>query len=401
MPAPTIERVDCFVVQPSGSRLVIVKLTTSEPGLCGLGCATYTQRPLAVKTAVDEYLGPFCRGRSVADIEDLWQGMMVNGYWRNGPVLNNAISGIDMALWDICGKRAGLPCHDLWGGRARPAAAIYGHAGGTTNEAVADSVRAHQAEGYRYIRVQLGGYPGLAVDEARRPAGAKPGEYFDPRVKLHQIPAMFEYLRNELGDEVELLHDIHERLAPIDAVWLARALEPYRLFYLEDPLAPEDNDWFAQIRAVCATPLAMGELYNNPREITPLIANRLIDFIRVHISEIGGITPALKLARLCEAFGVRTAWHGPGDTSPVGMMANIHLDVAVPNFGIQEWAKRNAAEHDLFPGLAVPRDGYVYPNDAPGLGIEFNEELIERFPPSDGNPKWTESRLPDGTQVRP
>ncbi len=401
MANPTITGVEAFLVQPGGSRLIIVKVTTSEPGLTGLGCATYTQRPKAVATAVSEYLGPFCCGKDAGAIEDLWQGMMVNGYWRNGPVLNNAISGIDMALWDIKGKQAGLPCYELFGGKSRPAAAVYTHAGGNTPEEVADHVRAFQEQGWQYIRCQLGGYPGLKVAEGRQPAGTPPGAYFDPRVKLHQIPALFEYLRTQLGEEVELLHDVHERLAPIDAVWLAKALEPYRLFFLEDILAPEDNDWFEHVRRVCATPLAMGELFNNPREITPLIANRLIDFIRVHVSQIGGVTPALKLARLGEAFGVRTAWHGPGDTSPVGMAANVHLDVAVPNFGIQEWATRNQAEYDLFPGLPHVQSGYVYPSDEPGWGIGFDEALAPRFPIQDGNPTWTLSRLPDGTQVRP
>ncbi len=397
----SITQVETFLVQPGGSRLVIVKVHTSEDGLYGLGCGTYTQRHRAVEAALNHHLGPFALGKDPRQSEDLWQGMMVNGYWRNGPVINNAVSGIDMALWDIKGKLAGMPCYDLFGGRCRPAAAVYTHAGGNSLEQAAENVAKCQAEGYHHIRCQLGGYPGLAGAEARRPEGALPGAYFDPRVKLYEIPKLFAYLREQLGDEVELLHDVHERLAPIDAVWLARALEPYRLFFLEDLLAPEDNDWFRQIRATSTTALAMGELYNNPREIVPLIAERLIDFIRVHVSQIGGVTPALKLARLCEAFGVRTAWHGPGDTSPVGMMANVHLDVAVPNFGIQEWARRTPAEYDLFPGLADVRQGYVYPNDQPGWGIDFQTELAARFPVNDDNPTWTVCRLPDGTQARP
>jgi len=247
----------------------------------------------------------------------------------------------------------------------------------------------------------LGGYAGLARDAKRRPVGAPEGAYFDAREKLRSIPDLFARLRLELGDEVELLHDVHERLAPIDAVWLAKALEPYRLFFLEDVLAPEDLEWFAHIRSVCATPLAMGELFNHPREMTPLIAGRLIDFIRVHISQIGGITPALKLAHLCEAFGVRTAWHGPGDVSPVGMAANVHLDVAMHNFGVQEWAFRSQAEKEMFPGLPEVKGGYAYPNESPGLGIDFDEALAAKFPCDDKNPTWTVSRLPDGTLWRP
>jgi len=396
-----VRAVQTFLTQPSHSRLIVVKVLTSEPGLYGLGCATFTQRHLAVKAALDHHVGPFVLGKDPHDIEDLWQSGMVNGYWRNGPVLNNALSGIDMALWDIKGKRAGMPCYQLWGGKCRPAAAVYVHADGKEPKEVADNARRFLSEGFHYIRCQLGGYPGLAGDAARKPLGAPEGAYFDAREKLRSIPDLFAKLRRELGDEVELLHDVHERLAPIDAVWLAKALEPYRLFFLEDILAPEDLDWFAHIRSVCATPLAMGELFNHPREMTPLIAGRLIDFIRVHISQIGGITPALKLAHLSAAFGVRTAWHGPGDVSPVGMAANVHLDVALHNFGIQEWALRSQAEEEMFPGLPQVKGGYAYPNESPGLGIDFDEALAAKFPCDDKNPTWTVARLPDGTLWRP
>ncbi|NOY80375.1 MAG: starvation-sensing protein RspA [Kiritimatiellaeota bacterium] len=396
-----ITAVRSFCTQPAGARLLIVKVITSEPGLHGLGCATFTQRYRAVEAALEHHIAPLVAGRDPRDSEELWNLMMLNGYWRNGPVLNNAISGVDMALWDIKGKLAGLPCFQLWGGRSRPAAAVYGHAGGATVEAVAEDARRLLAEGVRFVRCQMGGYPGLGGPEAQRPEGAAPGRYFSPRERLEAVPRLFEGLRAALGDEVELLHDIHERLAPIDAVWLAKALEPFRLFFLEDILAPEDIRWFERVRAVCATPLAMGELFNNPQEITPLIAERLIDFIRVHVSQIGGVTPALKLARLCEPFGVRTAWHGPGDTSPVGMAANVHLDVSVPNFGIQEWARRTPLEYDMFPGLPEVRNGYVYPNDMPGWGIEFDEALAARHPCRDGNPSWTEARTPDGALARP
>jgi len=396
-----ITAVRTFVTQPAGARLIVVKVLTSQPGLYGLGCATFTQRYMAVKAALEHHVGPFVVGKDPADIEDLWQTGMVNGYWRSGPVLNNALSGVDMALWDIKGKVAGMPCHDLWGGQSRPAAAVYTHGGANTPEEAVEDVRRLMDDGYRYIRCQLGGYPGTQGKDAPRPDGAPPGEYFDPAEKLRRLPRFFEHLRRELGDEVELLHDVHERLAPIDAVWLAKALEPYRLFFLEDIVAPEDVDWLAQIRNVCATPIAMGELFTNPREFEPLVAGRLIDFIRCHVSAIGGITPALKLAHMAEAFGVRTAWHGPGDVSPVGMAANVHMDVACHNFGIQEWARRSPSELEMFPGTPEVRRGYAYPNGRPGWGIEFDETLAAKYPPDDANPGWTVSRLPDGTLWRP
>ena len=396
-----ITAVETFVTQPEGQRLIVVKVLTSEPGLYGLGCATFTQRHMAVKAALDHHVGPFVVGKDPRNVEDLWQTSMVNGYWRNGPVLNNAVSGVDMALWDIKGKMAGMPCYDLWGGKSRPAAAVYTHGGGNTPEEAVESVRRLIADGYRYVRCQLGGYPGTEGKAARRPAGALPGEYFDPAEKLRRLPALFERLRREIGDQVELLYDVHERLAPIDAVWLAKALEPYRLFFLEDVVAPEDVAWLAQIRSVCATPIAMGELFTNPQEFVPLVSGRLIDFIRCHVSAIGGVTPALKLAHMAEPFGVRTAWHGPGDVSPVGMAANVHLDVACHNFGIQEWATRSPLEREMFPGTPEVRGGYAYPNDRPGLGVEFDEALAAKHPPDDAEVGWTVSRLPDGTLWRP
>jgi mannonate dehydratase len=396
-----ITAVQTYITQPHEARLIIVKVLTSEPGLYGLGCATFTQRHRAVQAAMEHHIGPFVIGKDPRNIEDLWQSAMVNGYWRNGPVLNNAVSGVDMALWDILGKLAGLPCYQLWGGKCRAGAAVYVHADGKEPAQVADNARKFIERGFGYVRCQLGGYSGLEGAGALSDNPPPTGAFFDPREKLRRIPALFEHLRKELGEKVELLHDVHERLAPIDAVWLAKAMEPYRLFFLEDLLAPEDIDWFANVRGVCATPLAMGELFSNPREITPLVAGRLIDFIRAHVSAIGGATPALKLAHLCDAFGVRTAWHGPGDVSPVGMAVNVHLDVTVRNFGVQEWAFRKPVELEMFPGTPEIRDGSAYPNDRPGWGIEFDESLAAKFPCDDANPTWTVARLPDGTIWRP
>jgi mannonate dehydratase len=204
-----------------------------------------------------------------------------------------------------------------------------------------------------------------------------------------------------LGDQVELLHDVHERIPPIDAIRLAKALEPYRLFFLEDVLSPEQGDWLKILRQQSCTPIAIGELYNNPKEWDYLIYNRLIDFIRVHISQIGGITPARKLAIFCEQFGIRTAWHGPGDVSPVGHAANVHLDLVSHNFGIQEWAGISETLHEVFPGSPILKDGYVYANDKPGLGIDINEELAAKYPCQTRVTQWTQTRLPDGTLYTP
>ncbi len=396
----TIEDLRTIVTQPAGSRLVVVKLITSEPGLYGLGCATFTQRFHAVRAALEHHLKPLLIGRDVSRIEETWQMSMVHGYWRNGPVLNNAISGVDMALWDIKGKRAGMPVYELLGGKCREAAAVYGHADGAEPQEVADNVRRFLEDGYRYVRVQMGGYGGRHAADVR-PEGALDGAYFNPRTYARATLHMLEHVRSELGDEVELLHDVHERLWPVDAVQFAKDVERFRLFFLEDALAPEDVEWFCQMRSQCATPLAMGELFNNPHEWRTLVAERLIDFVRVHISQIGGITPARNLASFAGIFGVRTAWHGPGDVSPVGHAANLHLDLWAPNFGVQEWCRFPEIVYDMFPGTPQVRDGYMLPNEAPGLGIDIDEALAARYPPQEKVEWWTQARLPDGSPARP
>ncbi|MAU10221.1 MAG: starvation-sensing protein RspA [Anaerolineaceae bacterium] len=396
----TITDVKVILTQPGNSRLAVVKVMTSEPGLYGLGCATFTQAIFAVQAAVERHIRPFVIGWDVDRIEELWNMMMVHAYWRNGPVMNNAISGIDQALWDIKGKRAGMPLYQLLGGKSREAAYVYVHANGPTPQAVEEQVRAYMEQGFRYIRVQMGGYGGQG-DTMVRPDDAPDGAYFDPRAYSRNMLNMIEHVRSAVGPEVELLHDIHERLTPIHAIQFAKDVEQYDLFFLEDALAPEDIAWFRQMRQQTATPIAMGELFNNPHEWRTLISERLIDFIRMHISQMGGITPARNAAIFANLFGIRTAWHGPEDTSPVGHAANLHLDIWAPNFGIQEWYRPSELDYEMFPGLPEVRNGYLYPNEQPGLGIDINEELAAKYPCGDIVETWTQTRLPDGSPTRP
>jgi mannonate dehydratase len=409
-PPLKIARVRAILTAPAGIRLVAVKVETSEPGLYGVGCATFTQRARLVAAAVDQFLAPFLAGKDPQNIEDLWQAMYQSSYWRNGPVLMNALSGVDMALWDLKGKRAGMPVYQLLGGKCRVGAPIYRHASGKTPEEVAEAVRGYLADGVRYVRVQVG-VPGNATYGARS-AGANPspgedhfaGERFDPSAYLRSVPALFEHLRKTVGDEVELLHDVHERLHPVQAIGLAKELERYRLFFLEDPFAPEDIGYFKHLRQQCATPIAMGELFNNPNEWVELVSGRLIDFIRCHLSQVGGISAARKIAALCDFFRVRTAWHGPGDTSPIGHAANLHVDLSTWNFGVQEWTVFNDAAREAFPGTPEVRGGMLYANEKPGLGIDLNEEAARKHPIKDDPPfdmNWGRLRDRDGTIRRP
>jgi mannonate dehydratase len=408
---PRIRDVRVILTAPEGVRLVVVKIETDEPDLYGLGCATFTQRPLAVATAIEQYLKPQVVGRSPHDIEDIWSMLAVSSYWRSGPVLNNAISGIDMALWDIKGKLAGMPVYDLLGGRCRTAATVYVHASGRDPVEVEDQARGFMEQGFTHVRCQVAvpgsstyGVAGALDSEEPHPAHLRlRQESWDPIAYARAVPALFEHLRLTLGDQIELLHDIHERVPPIVAIGMARELERYRLFFLEDPLAPEDNGYFPLLRQQTSIPLAMGELFVNVNEFLPLIEDRLIDFIRVHLSDIGGITPARKLAAMCEFFAVRTAWHGPGDVSPVGHAANLQLDLAVPNFGIQEAHRFDDVCREVFPGTPQIHDGMMWANDKPGLGIDLDEALAARYPYPEHplNGAWPPVRLRDGTVQRP
>ncbi len=407
----TIRNIKVICCAPEKINLVTVKVETSEPGLYGLGCATFAHRHLAVATAIEKYLTPYLIGRDVSYIEDIWQSVTGMSYWRNGPVLNNAISGVDMALWDIKGKMAGMPLYELFGGKCREAVPCYTHAEGADAEETLERVGQLKEKGYRYIRAQTGGYGGSETIHMP-PEGALPGAYYDPKVYMKKTIRLFERLREKFGWELELCHDVHERLQPADAVGFAKEMERFKLFFLEDALSPEQAGWFKQIRRHCTTPLAMGELFNNPNEWLNLIKEREIDYIRIHLSQIGGITPAKKVIALCDAFGIRTAWHGPVDLTPVGHAVNAHLDISSPNFGIQEWTdsesgfycdKNPEALHEIFQGIPEVKDGYIYLNGKPGIGVGINEEAAKKYPCTEGGITWgwMLPRLADGTSVRP
>lgn len=404
MPKVTITNVRAIATAPEGANLVIVKVETSEPGLYGLGCATFTQRAFAVVTAIEKYLVDFCVGKDVDNIEDMWQSAYVSSYWRNGPVLNNALSGLDEALWDIKGKRANMPVYQLLGGKCRIAVDCYAHASGPTPEAIADKVQNFMDQGFRHVRIQQGGYGGVGTMEIKPDFkeagfGRERDSFSDQRTYLKRVPKMFEYVRKRCGEDIELLHDIHELVDPIDAINMIKELEQYHPFFIEDPFSPENMKWFKQLRATTSVPIAMGELFNNINEFREPMVEQLFDYIRIHISQIGGITPAMKVARLGEWYNVKTAWHGPGDTSPIGHAANAHIDLAVWNFGIQESHFWSTKAQEVFPGCQTYKNGYMYINEAPGLGVDINEKEAAKYPIGTKS-NWT-VRKSDGTIIRP
>lgn len=411
-----IKDIEVYSCAPEGINLTVVKVLTNVDGLYGLGCATFAYRYKAVELYIKEYLKPLMLNRDVADIEENFALMHQNAYWRNGGVENNAIAGIDIALWDIKGKMANMPCYQLFGGACRKGVPVYRHVDGTSIDEIIDQVNYYKGLGVKHLRIQSGGYGGgLELKApATAPKGALAGIYLNSREYIKKTVNLFDNLRNKLGFDIDFVHDVHERIAPNEAVELCKALEPYKLFFIEDPLPLDQTEYFKQIRNTCTVSIAQGELFNNVQEYKYLIANRLIDFIRVHITQIGGITPAKKLATLAEFFGVRTAWHGPGDMSPIAHAANIHIDLSIKNFGVQEWSgiePPNFVIQDLkypkgallevFDGLPKFENGYVYANDRPGLGIIFNEKEALKYPCIDNVTTWTQTRNIDGSLVLP
>lgn len=395
-PAPDgvrITGVRAIVTAPERIPLVVVRVDTSEPGLYGLGCATFTQRWHAVVAFVEQHLARLVVGRYPGDIEDLVRLSRFSAYWREGPVGNNAISGLDQALWDIAGKRAGRPVHELLGGRVRAAADTYLHAGGADIDATLEHAEQLIDRGQRHVRLQVaqpgrgsygaGRLPDVTDADAPYPEGWRTAEY------LRTVPQLFEAARERLGEEVELLHDVHSRLTPKQAVTLARSLEPYRLFFLEDVLPPEHWDALPAVRAASPVPIAVGELATSMTDAARLVLGGGVDLVRCHVSAIGGLTPARKLAAAAELVGVRTAWHAPGDTSPVGAAANVALDVTSAAFGIQEGHVYADAVHEVFPGTLRIERGWLTPNEAPGWGIDLDERAAARFPPGiSGHDAW-------------
>lgn len=386
---------------------IFVKILTDQPGLYGVGSASDHFRAKAIVAGI-EIITPLLLGRDTSQIEDIWQSIYTSGYWRNDSIMNTVQAGVDMALWDIKGKEAGLPVYQLLGGASRSAVPCYAHASGDDLPALEDDIRRYLEEGYPVVRCQLGPYGGggfLEPSQTTRPKNAPDQRRaFDDEAYLENVPAMFAYLRDKLGFGPKLTHDVHEHLRPHNAVNLAKLLEPYRLYFLEDLLSPEQVHWYRQVRQQCTTPQAMGELFINPHEWTPLITERLIDYVRVRVSKGGGITNCRKIATLCEWFGIHTAWQEGGDNDPVNQMAAVHLDMVCWNFGIQEENHFRDEEYDVFPGHAILEGGHLYPNDQPGLGIDIDEAKAEMLIDQEKAARsfyMAEDRRADGTIVRP
>jgi mannonate dehydratase len=389
------------IVTCPGRNFVTLKITTDQ-GVHGLGDGTLNGRELSVAAYLKDHICPLLIGRDPQKIEDTWQYLYKGAYWRRGPVTMSAIAAVDMALWDIKGKLADMPVYQLLGGASREGVTVYTHANGKDIAETLDSFARYKEKGYKAIRVQCG-VPGV-----KAAYGVSKGGAYEPATKgwpeeqvwstekyLDFVPQLFDAVRAKFGFDTHLLHDAHHRLTPIEAARLGKSIEDYRLFWLEDPTPAENQEAFRLIRQHTVTPIAVGEVFNSIWDCKQLIEEQLIDYIRMTITHSGGITHMRRIADLASLYQVRTGSHGPSDLSPVCMAAALHFDLAIPNFGMQEYMGYHPETLDVFKCNYSFNDGLMHPGDKPGLGIEIDEKLAAKYP---YEPAYLPvARLEDGT----
>jgi galactonate dehydratase len=361
-----ITDVKSFPVWGGGRNFFFVKVETDE-GLSGIGEAGITWRELAMAGFVEQ-LKPLLLGADATRIEHLWQLMFRGGFFPAGKIGCAAISAIDMALWDLRGQALGVPVYDLLGGRVRDRVVCYPHTGAPTPAEAAEKARQLVAEGWKFIRL---GVPSR-------------GDCFEPARAARQAIAEFAAVREAVGEEIEVCIDIHTRLDPADTIPLCRALEAYRPYFLEDPLRSENPDSFRMLRRHVHAPLAAGEQFASKWEFRQLIEEELINYTRVDLCNVGGITEAKKVAGWCETHYINLAPHNP--LGPVSTAACLHLCLAAPNFGVLELPRcPGTVLPDVFPVQVPYERGHLLPPTRPGLGIEFNEEAAAAHPFQPGN----------------
>lgn len=380
-----IEHAEVFVASPARN-FVTLRITTAD-GVTGHGDATLNGRELAVASYLRDHVVPLLIGRDAARIEDTWQYLYRGAYWRRGPVTMTAIAAVDTALWDIKGKVAGLPVYQLLGGRCRDGVLVYGHASGSDVPSLLDDVARFREAGYRAVRAQaavpgVGGTYGVRKGTIYEPASASlPDEQpWDTEAYLRFAPTYLRAVRERYGFDFHLLHDVHHRLTPVEAARFGKTVEEAQLFWMEDPTPVENQESFRLIRQHTTTPIAVGEVLNSIWDVHHLITEQLIDYVRTSVVHAGGITHLRRIFDLAALYGIRTGSHGATDLSPVALAAAVHLDLAVPNFGIQEYMEHAPQTMEVFRCGVTLADGLLNPGDAPGLGVDYDEKLAARFP---------------------
>ncbi len=378
-----ITDVKIFLTCP-GRNYVFIKVMTDVPGLYGVGEGTVSGSESIVAEAI-RHMSHLLIGRDPQRIEDNWQLLYRQGYWRGGPIFAAAIAAFDFALWDIKGKIANMPVYQLLGGKARESVMCYTHAHGRDAIETEDHARSIMEQGFKVVRCQVGshgayGGDGMQGENPPVSPGTPPEQIYEPTRYLLSVPKLFAHLRDKLGMEIELFHDVHEQLQPIEAARLAKELEPYRLFFLEDPLMPEHRESWPLLRSASVTPLAIGEIFSSRWDCIPLFTNHWIDFIRTPPLHIGGITECRKMLNIAEPFNVRSAFHGAGDIGPVSQAASVAIGISISNFGVQEWCRYPDPVYDVISGIPEMKNGFLHVSEKPGLGIDIDEAAAEKYP---------------------
>lgn len=407
-----IAGIDIYVTSP-GRNFVTLRAVTDD-GVVGWGDATLNGRELTVAAELLEHLAPLMMGRDESAIQDTWQYLYRGVYWRGGPVAMTAIAAVDMALWDIKAKRAGMPLYQLIGGASRTGLLAYGHASGSSVDALCTAIDNQLDEGLRAVRVQ-GGIPGLGQIYGLGSDQKRGEKYFYEPAKRHSVdgravpaeevwdtpaylafvPRMLDQVRERYGEDLPLLHDVHHRLRPHEAARLARDVEPHRLFWLEDCTPAEDQEALRLVRQHSTTPLAIGEVLSSAYDYRQLISERLIDYVRSSPTHAGGITGLKRILDWAGLYGIRSGMHGPTDVSPIGYAAGLHLGLAIHNFGIQEYMPHSAATLEAFRPTWTFADGLLHPGEEPGLGVDPDPE---QFYQHAHHPAYLPvARLRDGT----
>jgi len=406
MSAPRIKDVSVIEVGGSGANdSAVVKVTTDQPGLYGYGCATATfpgGRARLIRPAVEQYLKPLVMGRTTDRIEQIWQLCYLSSYYKNDTVQNSAIGGLCDALWDIKGRQAGMPVYQLVGGKVRDAADIYLHVGlgspdQDSGKQLVENSRKLIETGCRYLLVAMFIRDGATSNLFGQPKFDDGSVHFDRDKEIRKILTACEAFRRDISPEIGLGVDVHSLLDSVRATQFCKDVERFKLFYCEDLFPPEEAGHYRVVRQQCSTPLAIGELWNNPHEWQPLVQERLIDFVRHHVSHVGGFTAARKIAAFAANYEVKFAWHG-APNSPVGHMTNLTLDLTNPNFGIHEHFDYTPLVQDIFQGCLEIKNGYAWISDKPGWGIEVDEALAAKHPITDERPN--EIRTPDGSLIQ-
>ena len=360
---------------------LFIKILTEDPDIYGIGDASMNGREKAVEDLTLEYLRPMLIGMDTDRIEEIWQLIYRGPYWRGGNISMSALCGIDMALWDIKAKLAGMPLYSLLGGKLRDKVLCYSHVLGKTNEEKIEKAANFVKErGLKVIRLRAGLPSANGTHGSEEIQNTPKIEDWDPEFWADEMVNYFIKIRKTVGDQVGIIYDLHERFAPERAIYIMRKLEPYNPFFIEDPIAPDCPESLKTVRDHTHVPIAFGELYKSRWECLPGITNRWLDFIRCDLIRIGGITEAKKIGAIAETYDVKTAWHGPNDVSPVTHAVNWHLNVSSYNFGIQEDGTVDDTVKEVVKGGPVYKDGYLTMEDKPGIGCDIDEEAAKRYP---------------------